>query len=209
MSILHKSLFASRVPRAMGAGFHNVGSGVLRASNETVVKKVELHYGERCGHLPLEARNVHVLVDLPTPAIRSQMEYLSRLFGKAVTPVTSGEFKAEKKRAPEQVPLVVPYVNVPETETFLQDELGAEAWGLPGKMTTVLKNKADFYHLVDEFGLDGFYPPDYTISSVYIVAEEARNFLCYVEDIYKQAGIAHSYPLGVMLRAAESDGNYG
>src|SRR5947208_201180 len=178
MSILHTSLFASRVPRAMGAGFHNVGSGVLRASNETIVKKVELHYGERCGHLPLEAESVHVLVDLPTPAIRSQMEYLSRLFDKHITPVTFGEFKVEKKRVPEQVPLVVPYVNVPETETFLRDELGAEAWGLPGKMTTVLKNKAAFYQLIDDFGLDGFYPPDYTISSVYAVAEEAGNFLC-------------------------------
>ena len=63
MSILDTALFATPVPATLGVGFHNVGSGVLRASNEALVKQVERHYGERCGHLPLDAWNVRVLVE--------------------------------------------------------------------------------------------------------------------------------------------------
>jgi hypothetical protein len=210
MSILHTSLFASSIPGTIGAGFHNVGgTGVLRASNEAVVKKVELHYGERCGHIPLDAPNIGVLVELPTTVIRTQMAYLSQLFGKDITPVTPGDLKAAKQEATAHPPLVVPYINVPETETYVRNELGAETWGLPGNITSVLKNKADFYQLADELHLDGFYPPDYTISRISTVVQETHQFLSWIEDVYKEAGIAHIYPLGVMLRAAESDGNYG
>ncbi len=210
MSILHTSLFASSKPQTIGIGLHNLGSkGVLRASNEVMVKKVELHYGERCGHLPLDAPNIGVLVELPTTAIRTQMAYLSQLFGKDITPVTHGDLKAAKQEATAHPPLVVPYINVPETETYVHNELGAETWGLPGKMTSLLKNKADFYQLADELHLDGFYPPDYTISRLSTVVPETHHFLSWVEDIYKEAEVAHIYPLGVMLRAAESDGNYG
>jgi hypothetical protein len=210
MSILHIPLFASPIPRTLGVGFHNVGNeGVLRASNETMIKYVQHYYGERCGHLPLDARNIRAVVSLPTAEIRAQMTYLSTLFGKDVTPTTFDELKMEKGKTPELVPLVVPYINVPEIETRLQNELGAESWGLPGKMTHVLKNKASFYQMVDEFGLEGFYPPDYTIASIYEVAREAERFLRRVEDVYKKAGVAEAYPLGVMLRAAEEDGNYG
>jgi hypothetical protein len=208
MSILHTSLFAT--PTTLGVGFHNVGSeGVLRASNETMVKKVQHYYGERCGHLPLHARHIRVIVDFPSGEIRAQMAYLSALFGKDVLPVTFDELKLEKERATALVPLVVPYINLPALETRLHNELNAESWGLPGMMTDVLKNKASFYQLTDEFDLQGFYPPDYTIANIFDVAREAERFLLQVEEIYKAAGVAGTYPLGVMLRAAEEDGNYG
>jgi len=191
-------------------GFHNVGSeGVLRASDEATVKYVQHYYGERCGHLPLSARKICTLVDFPSADIRAQMAYLSTLFGKTITPITLDELKAEKEKAPEQAPLVVPYINVPEIETRLNNDLGAQSWGLPGMMTHVLKNKASFYQLVDEFGLEGFYPPDYTVASIYDLARETENFLRQVEEMYEKTGLAGAYPLGVMLRAAEEDGNYG
>jgi hypothetical protein len=210
MSILHTTLFATPTPRTLGVGFHNVGEqGVLRASNETMVKKVQHYYGERCGHLPLNARNIRALVDFPSADIRAQMAYLSALFGKDVLPVTFDELKQEEQRAPELVPLVVPYINLPELETRLHNELGAETWGLPGTMTDALKNKASFYQLADEFALQGFYPPDYSIANIFDVAREAERFLLQVEEIYKTTGVAGTYPLGVMLRAAEEDGNYG
>ena len=210
MSILHTSLFASTSPRTLGVGFHNVGSeGVLRASNEVMVKYVQHYYGERCGHLPLNASTIKALVDAATPEIHAQMTYLSTLFDKDVIPTTLDALKKEKEQVPALAPLVVPYINVPEIETRLHHELGAEVWGLPGKMTHVLKNKASFYQLVDEFGLEGFYAPDYTIATISDVAREAARFLQQVEDIYKQAGVGEVYPLGVMLRASEEDGNYG
>src|SRR5258707_15469121 len=97
MSILHTDLFALPSQSAIGVGFHNVGSeGVLRASNETVVKQVQRYYGERCGHLPLNAGNIRTLVDLPSADIRAQMVYLNGLFGKELIPVTLDELKQEK-----------------------------------------------------------------------------------------------------------------
>jgi hypothetical protein len=210
MNILHTPLFAPSGSPMVGVGFHNVGSeGVLRASNEAVIKQVQHYYGERCGHLPLNARHIRALVDFPTAEIRAQMLYLSELFGKIIVPVTFDELKEEKERLPELAVLVVPYINVPEIETRLHTDLSAASWGLPGKMTHVLKNKASFYHLVDEFDLEGFHPPDYSISTIADVVKGAGDFLSRVEDLYKQTEVAHAYPLGVMLRAAESDGNYG
>src|SRR5438105_649610 len=127
--LLHTNLFASRTPRSLGIGFHNVGSeGVLRASNEEMVKKVQHYYGERCGHLPLNARNIRALVDYPSADIRAQMAYLSALFGKDVIPITFDELKQAVEAIPpvgadvsrpspiyrlpaDEVPLVVPYIN--------------------------------------------------------------------------------------------------
>ncbi len=103
----------------------------------------------------------------------------------------------------------MPYINIPETEAYIRDELGAQVWGLPAQMTHLLKNKALFYQLADELAEEGFSPPDYTIVHVQDVAKEAETFLGKVEEIYKQAGVAQAYPLGVVLRAAESDGNIG
>jgi len=209
MSNLDTALFASSNPTNVGVGFHNVGSGVLRASNEVMVKYVEHHYGERCGHLPLNAGNIRVLVDQYTTDICTQLDYLSQLFGKTVAPQTLDELRAEQENTAEPAPLIVPYINVPETETYLLDALGSQPWGLPGKMTHALKNKVNFYQLAGEFGLQGFCPPDYTVSNIYDLTRTAAAFLSKVEEIYKQAGVAAAYPLGVMLRAAESDGNYG
>lgn len=46
----------------------------------------QYYYGERCGHLPLNARTIRVLVSESTPEIKAQMAYLSSLFGKDVVP---------------------------------------------------------------------------------------------------------------------------
>ena len=227
MNILHTNLFASPTPRTLGIGFHNVGSeGVLRASNEAIVKKIQHYYGERCGHLPLNASNIRALVDTPSAEIRAQMAYLSTLFGKDIIPITFDDLKQAGAPTPpvgadlscpapmyrpsvEQVPLIVPYINVPEIEKRLHNEFKAESWGLPGIMTNVLKNKASFYQLADDLSLPGFYPPDYTVAHIFDVAWEAEKFLRQVEEIYQKAGVAGAYPLGVMLRASEEDGNYG
>ncbi len=210
MSILHKPLFTFPSPGAPGIGFHNVGrEGVLRASNESMVNLVQTYYGQRCGHLPLNAEARHTLVSTPTEEIQAQMAYLSALFGKDVTPLTLDDLKRAREKTPAFTPLIVPYINVPELEKPLAEGLGAQLWGLPARMTHLLKNKASFYQLIDRSGLEGFCPPDYTIAPIYHLASEAERFLQSVEDIYREADMAGRYPLGVMLRAAEEDGNYG
>ncbi|MFL5692414.1 MAG: hypothetical protein ACJ795_11470 [Ktedonobacteraceae bacterium] len=206
MSIINTPLFASRRQRKIGVGFHNVGSGVLRASDAKTMKKVEIQYGERCGHIPLDAQQAQVLVDGQTGDIQAHMRYLSQLYGKEIRSVTADVLTSAEHV--EDKALVVPYINVPEAERRIEGELGAESWGLPGKMVTLLKNKADFYQLIDEFNLAGYQTPDYSIVQIGSLAAEALGFLSKIENIIKTADVPN-YPLGVMMRAAESDGNYG
>ncbi len=201
MNILNTPLFVSSKQRKLAAGFHNVGSGVLRASDVATVKKVEAHYGERCGHIPLDTESARILVDADTAIIRSQMEYLSQLFGKEIKVITFDELKNKEKNSSEYRALVVPYINDPETEKRIKGELGAELWGLPSKMVNILKNKADFYQLIDELNINSFRTPEYTVSNVADLTETALAFLSQVEDLVKRAGVP-GYPLGVMLRAA-------
>lgn len=208
MDTVNNMLFGQR--RAVGVGFHNIGSGLLRASHEATVRKVERHYGERCGHLPLNAANVNVLVDDRTDDIQTQMAYLSRLVKKDILPVTHDELARQQGNSASGMrTLVVPYINVPETETYVQQELGADVWGLPGGMTHILKNKASFYQLVDELALPGFQAPDYRVASIYDLVSVTSDFLAMIKDLYQAADMVHDYPAGVMLRTAESDGNYG
>src|SRR6266568_387285 len=204
MSVLNVSLFDSHVPRELGVGYHNVGTGVLRASDKTTIDYVEAHYGQRCGHLPLDAQRVCVLVHALSDDIHSHLKYLSQLFGKEIKAITSDQLK----HFSEPRVLIVPYINVPETEKRIQTELGAESWGMTGDMVSFLKNKADFYQFIDEFELDGFRTPDYRVVHIADLHQKALGFLNSIEDMVKKASVPQ-YPLGVMLRAAESDGNYG
>ena len=133
MNILDTTLFESPVPTKLGVGFHNVGSGVLRASNETIVKYVEHHYGERCGHLPLNAGNIRVLIVQHSTDLRAHLYYLSQLFGKTIAPQTLDELRAEQEITAGPAPLVVPYINVPETEVSIMDALRAHPGASPEK----------------------------------------------------------------------------
>jgi len=208
MGALNTSLFGSHEQMKLGVGYHNVGTGVLRASNKTTVDYVEDHYGQRCGHLPLDAQRVCVLVNAHTDDIESHLKYLSQLYGKEIEAITPDELQQQQKRFSAYHMLIVPYINVPETEKRIQTELRAESWGMKGDMVSFLKNKADFYQFIDEFELDGFRTPDYSITHIADLSKEALGFLNTIEDVVKKAGMSQ-YPLGVMLRAAESDGNYG
>lgn len=210
MATIHNtSLFATTEKYTIGAGIHNIGSsGVLRASNKKIVDKIEAHYGERCGHIPLDHEKLRVLVDNPTAEIEAQIDYLSQLFGKEIKAITIEDLQRETRPAGERV-MVVPYVNVPEARQRIQESTEVRMWGLPAPMVELLKNKADFYQLVDKLNLDGFRTPDYVISPLPGLHIAAWDFLARVEQLYRDTGMASAYPLGIVLRAAESDGNYG
>src|SRR5690348_11912344 len=106
MSILNTSLFATTHADSikLGVGYHNIGSGVLRASHMDVIKRVEAHYGDRCGHIPLEAEQVRILMPLHTPSAEAQIAYLSALTGKQIRAVTETELQQERQSYAEDVP---------------------------------------------------------------------------------------------------------
>jgi hypothetical protein len=208
MDTLNTSLFESHMQVNLGVGYHNVGTGVLRASNKATIEYVEDHYGQRCGHLPLDAQRVCVLVHAHSEENESHLKYLSLLYGKEIEAITPLELEQQQEPISASHILIVPYINVPETEKRFQTDLGVQSWGMNADMVSFLKNKADFYQFIDEFEFDGFRSPDYRISHVADVTKEALSFMHDLEDDVKNAGVSQ-YPLGVMLRAAESDGNYG
>jgi hypothetical protein len=193
----------------LGAGFHNVGRGVLRASNVAMINKIEAHYGERCGHIPIDAEQAFLLVETPTPAIGQQVAYLEQIFQKELR-MTNFADLADLQREAHQT-LVVPYIHVPETDRQIRDLLGeqVEIWGLPASMVDLLKNKASFYTFTSEIQLPGFALPEYRIASVHDLLPATLALLKEIEELYARADLSAHYPLGVMLRGAESDGNYG
>src|SRR5216684_3935249 len=97
-----------------------------------------------------------VLVEARTTDIQTHLDYLSQLFGKKIKAITAAELQHEQQRLPGQPALIVPYINVPEAEKRIEGQLGAESWGMAADMVGLLKNKADFYQLLDELNLDGF-----------------------------------------------------
>ncbi len=144
MHVLTNSLFASGRPRAIGIGYHNVGSGCHRASHCDLIEKIEGCYGQRCGHLPLEAERVHVLVAAVTTEIETQLAYLSQLIGKTITALSPQDLVTMLRQEASPNALVVPYINVPETEHWIQQELGADSWGLAGQWCIGSKTKRIF-----------------------------------------------------------------
>ncbi len=203
MDTQDKLLFATDEPLELGLGFHNVGTGVLRYAKEEVQKKVEKHYGQRCGHIPMNAKTVGVLIDSPDLEMRSQIAYLSELYGRDIKILTPKDLKKYKSQ-----PFVVPYIQVPETEKYI-GEINAVSWGLPGSMTHALKNKSEFCRIVDDLDIKEFRLPEYKITYLQDVAAVSKKFLIQIEEMYDKAGLKNYYPLGVMLRASDEDGNYG
>lgn len=208
MSALTASLFAPQTPLTVGVGYHNIGSGVLRASHADMIKQVSAHYGERCGHLPLDAEHLYILVALHSPTADAQIAYLSASLGKTIHAVTETELQEQLSRYEVAPALFVPYINVPQTDSWVQSVFGGRCWGLPSAMVDVLKNKASFYNLLDTFDLPDWRAPEYRIAQLVDLPQAAHAFLGEIETLLSETGLTE-YPLGVMLRAAESDGNYG
>ena len=186
-----------------GLGDHNVGEGVLRSSDQATMDSVTHHYGLRCGHIP-KAENIGVVVHQKNDEISAQMNYLSEKFGRRIHVFS----------APDGLPqnaLISPYINTPDID-IVAVRNNLQIWGLPREMVMKLKDKAysntDINHKNQE-GQTGLITPDNKIFDINCLAEGCSNFVKEVRHYYEKTGMQHSYPTGLMLRAAESDGGYG
>lgn len=202
-------LFTHGETRKIGIGYPNI-QDVLRASDQLVHKKVQV-YAQRCGHIPLDnVENTYDLVSEHTDEITSQLQYLSRVINRTITPKTPSQIREEMKKYPGSKPLSVPYIKVPETENYLKKNLGdVDIWGLPAEMANALKNKADLHERINKSNIEGLHISDFIISNIDELPVHAEEFLQEkVEKLYKKYGIG-DYEPGLMLRFAECDGNYG
>ncbi len=204
----NQSLFVPIGELQVGVGYHNVHQVV--GASDFVQKKIKEKYQMRCGHVPLDGfERTHVLVGEHTDATTSQLDYLSDIFGRKIAPKTVGEIKQESSKDGGQKPLVVPYIRLPEVDVSMQEKLGAKVWGLPGGMVIALKNKVEFHRMIEKAQIDDLHVPDFTIARVDDLTASAEEFrLRHVEGLYKRYDMS-DYNRGLMVRAAESDGNYG
>lgn len=191
-------LFKNGRDHDLGVAIHNVGTGgVLRSSSQEVRDYVGLHYGMRAGHIP-DAAKIGVIVQQPTQEVVEQADYLSGLFGKRVHVLDEAEL------ARHSSPLVVPYINTPETSRRIEEK--AIVWGLPSPIVDRLKNKAESTDLAKQLGID---LPDFKICETEEILEAGIFLVKQTKAAYEQAGLISDYPVGVIIRAAESDGGYG
>jgi hypothetical protein len=183
----------------VGIGWHNIGT-VLRGAKSSVSESVANHYGQRCGHIP-PGEKVGILVPETTPVIRAQIEYLSHVTHQQIAiytlsdPLPSGA-------------LVAPYINTQSTAEFIREK-GARDWGLHPVLVEALKNKAAFHELVTNLAIHGVTVPEHTICDVQELQTACLKLAKDTHDSYTAVGCHNIYPVGLMIRAAESDGNYG
>lgn len=179
-----------------GVGFHNVGELLVGAHPDTI-RRVNGHYGKRCGHFP-PAENIFMVAP-DDPETISQLNYLQSITHQNIQNTTIGSIPPDS--------LVVPYINMPQTE----DELRAKninVWGLPAVLTLALKNKAECHRLIAEAQVPDFETPEFTICTFAQIPAEGCRIFADNERLYAQTNLP-KYPNGVMVRAAMSDGNYG
>ncbi len=167
--------------------------------------EIEGHYGPRAGALDWSRREAGILVRRKTSRVCDHAAYLS---GTAIRALNVYELKEIQNGHHPANTLVVPYIHTSHTQADIR-ALGQESWGLPPEMVTKLKNKVNFHEIVRDSQVGGFEIPDYRIANLDTLERESIRVLNEAQDLYTEHDMSNTYPLGVVIRADESDGNYG
>ncbi len=143
-------------------------------------------------------------------AVAGQIDYLRELSGQPLESFSPADIQRTVDEGART--LVTPYLNPTSQEKFLQD-LGTEIFGLPGMMTDALNNKAESHALVEEFGSDIFKVVEHSVVESHEIGRVGNQFLMEIVDDYQEKGLLDAYhkadSIGLVLRAADSDGGYG
>lgn len=188
--------------------WHNVvgSQGVLCASTEELEQVVGEHYAARAiDHIPYTA-NGHierfVLTNDPD-ALTEQLAYRGQLSALDFEPIKNlGELS---KRGITKA-LFVPYINL--TAQKFPADMTWKTYGLPPEVTGALKDKALLHEWLMANGFEQ-HTPNYVIGSASQIVKNGLMMLPKIAEMYKDFGVSDMYPLGLMIRGAHSDGNYG
>jgi hypothetical protein len=197
------SVNSAGTPIERSAHWQNIGDVVPDVDPKTT-RYLNKHYGLRGGAMDW-GKKVGLMVEERTPAILEQAAYLGATSGKTlnvweIPDLQNGHHPADT--------LVVPYIHTQRTQDAVRD-MGQESWGLPPKLVAQLKNKVNFHEAVSASGVEGFSVPDYKIATLRNVDKVAKDILRDSEAVYAEHDLSGRYPMGVVIRAEESDGNYG
>lgn len=188
--------------------WHNVvgKQGVLCASTEELEQVVGEHYAARAiDHIPYTA-NGHIerfVLTTEPEMLGEQLDYRGQLSGLDFYPIRNLKELAERGITKA---LFVPYINL--TSQKFPAEMAWETYGLPPEVTGALKDKADLHEWLMANGFEQ-HTPNYVISTANQIVENGLMMLPKIAEMYREFGVSDMYPLGLMIRGAHSDGNYG
>jgi len=195
-----QSIFGS--PRERGYGFSNVHD-VFRRTSPELVDYIAAFYGSRCAHIPDNSDATGVIVEEKTSRIvEHYAKYVSQTLQIPLEVEDISTLNGIHKGA-----LVVPFINTTHVEQQFRSR-GLEVWGLPGNVVDIHKNKADCHDLINELSIPGIETPDHRIVQIDQFNKESHKYLKDIRQQYEDTGM-DDYPVGLMIRSAESDGNYG
>lgn len=186
--------------------WHNVvgPSGVLPAVAPAVAKMVGDHYAARAAdHIPHAPGISHYLLAKDADGLQSQAAYRGRLTQAAIAPLANLKLLVDNgtKNA-----LFVPYIRLQDTP--LPQTIKWRRYGLPPEVTIRLKDKV-FLHtwLITRGYADRVL--NFVVSRIPDIKNTAVWMLEKIEAFYADFGMRGIYPMGLMVRGAQSDGNYG
>lgn len=181
--------------------WHNVAGehGVLNAAAQSVADYVQGHYTARAiDHIPYTtAHKCYVLTPDP-PKLNGQASYRQQLSGMVFQPINSFNDIPEHERA-----LFLPYIRI----TDIPSERSLLRYGLPPQVTTALKDKVALHQWMMTHDMQA-YIPNFIGCRIADIPEQGLRMLEAVTAMHDVAGTRGTYPVGVVLRSAYSDGNF-
>lgn len=190
---------------SMPVAEHNVigEHGLLWSAEDILQDKVGAHYDPRAVDQLMYSENKHGVVLSPDEShdFQEQLRYRGAIAEAVINSIKDiSEIKTEgASRA-----LYIPYVRMADPTPPNGVEWGY--YGLPPEVTRSLKNKAEFHNWLSENGYSQ-HIPNYRVCNVEEMTQVSYSMLRQINEMYKEVGV--DYPPGLMIRAAESDGNFG
>ena len=118
-------------------------------------------------------------------AVNGQLDYFNEVTGNNFQPISPQNIYDARN------PYVVPYLN-PTREEIEMRRLGAEVFGMPGRVTDLLNNKSSARALVEEYNSPDFRFVKNRSIEVDEVAKEAPRFLQEIVNDYDERGFRNS-----------------
>lgn len=186
--------------------WHNIVGldGVLCAAAAETTARAGLHYAPRAvDHIPYsQAKPLFVLTTHPE-AIQAQMDYRGSIAKLNFTPIQS---TVELHAYGIKKALFLPYIRL--SDVPLDQDIVWERYGLPPDLTQHMKNKATMHRWLMQVALVQNMV-NFVACSIDAIPQAGKRMLDQITLMYDDLGMSSTYPLGLMVRGAQTDGNYG
>ena len=186
--------------------WHNIvgKEGVLCAAAAATSARAKHHYAPRAvDHIPYTTEKpLFVATDRPD-TVHAQLEYRGAISGLNFTPIKSTyELYAYGVKSA----LFLPYIRLSDIK--LDADIQWHRYGLPPDLTQHLKNKAIMHRWLLQVGLTQNMV-NFVACNIDDIPSAGQRMLTQIKAMLDDLGMSDTYPLGLMVRGAQTDGNYG